>query len=147
MSEKAKKKILLVQHDLNPHGGQDAVAVWILEALKDIHEITVLSWIQCDFNRINDYYGTSISQLDCKSIVAPSFLRSLVDRIPNDPWHFQRLVFLMRWTKMIKHNFDVIISANNELDFGCRGIQYIHYPYQEVNWPYEPVHFKKKGWR
>lgn len=140
-----KKKVLFLQDDLNPHGGQNAVAVWILEALKRLYDITILSWVPCDFNRINDYYGTSLCQEDYKCRFPPFFIRHIIDRIPIDRWHFLRLVIMMRWVKIINHQYDILIFANNEIDFGCRGIQYVHYPYQKVNWVKEPIHYREMG--
>jgi len=143
---KPRKKILFVQRDLNPPGGAQAVAVWMLEALKGLYDISVLSWGPWDCHRINDHYGTSLDSGDVKCTVAPSLLRHAIDRIPNDPWKFQRLVLLQRWARMTRRRYDITITADSELDFGCRGIQYVHYPYQEDNWAKEPVHIKQMGW-
>ena len=34
----------------------------------------------------------------------------------------------MRYTRRVTDDFDVIIGAHNETDYGRRGIQYVHYP-------------------
>ncbi len=48
---------------------------------------------------------------------------------------------LLRQCKRRKEEFDVLITANNEADFGRRGIQYVHYPWmarprppQDLRW-------------
>jgi glycosyltransferase involved in cell wall biosynthesis len=35
---------------------------------------------------------------------------------------------LLRAARQVRTHYDVIIGTNNEADFGCRGIQYIHFP-------------------
>jgi hypothetical protein len=54
------KKILFVQQNVQPPGGGQAVAAWMLEALKQPHAISVLTWNPMQVEPINRFYGTSL---------------------------------------------------------------------------------------
>ena len=140
-----QKRILFIQPNLNPPGGAEALVAWMIEALKDEYDLTLLTWTPVDFASINRYYGTSLGPSDIKVFVVPAVIRRVIGLIP-DAWAFQRHAVLMRWCKCIRHRYDLLLSASNEIDFGSRGIQYMHYPYQEVNWVLEPQHLSGLGY-
>ncbi|PSF36240.1 hypothetical protein C7H19_13615 [Aphanothece hegewaldii CCALA 016] len=123
------KKILLIEHNLQPPGGGKAVTAWILEALKQEYEITILTWNAVDFDSINNFYGTSLSSSDFNLYTVPWVWQSLINLIP-DQSDFQKLCLLMRLSKIIQVNYDIVMTIScNEVDLGVRGIQYINYPY------------------
>jgi glycosyltransferase involved in cell wall biosynthesis len=121
------KKILLVQSTLQPPGGANGVAAWIIEALKGEHAVSVLTWTPIDVASINRFYGTSLRRPEFTVCRVDPILRFLIDRLPR-PMGKLRTSILLLMCKRIKDDYDVIITANNEADFGCRGIQYIHFP-------------------
>lgn len=121
------KNILFLQKSLQPPGGGNAVAAWIIQALKDEYSITVLTWDAVDTEEINRFYGTSLQSSDFTVIRPGPAVLALVRVIP-DPHGIQRLGFLLRIWHRIRDRFDLAISADNEMDFGERGIQYFHYP-------------------
>ena len=123
-----RKKILFVQPNLQPPGGGNTVAAWIIEALKREYSTSILTWKAPDFEEINRFYGTSLSGSEIRVHYISPIIRELLNLDP-DTASFQKMSYLMRVCKRMKKNYDVIISANNEADFGCRGIQYFHYPY------------------
>lgn len=125
--EKIKKKILLVQHRLQPTGGGNAVAVWMMEALKHDYELHVFTINPVNLNELNRFYGTSLKSSDFHLHIFPRFIRYILSLDP-DPRSVQGLALLMRLAKWMKNRFDAIIIADNEADFGKRAIQYIHYP-------------------
>jgi glycosyltransferase involved in cell wall biosynthesis len=126
------KRVLLVQPSLQPPGGGNGVAAWILEALKCEFAVSTLTWQPVDLAPINDYYGTSLraSEIDMHGM-SPT-VRTLVNLIPV-PLSLLKSSLLLRTARKMRHAYDVIITANNEADFGCKGIQYIHFP-----WGYLP---------
>ena len=121
------KKVLLVQPSLQPPGGSKAVGVWIIEALKREHEVSVLTWTPVEPAPINRYYGTSLRASEFTVYGVHPVVRWLMDRVPG-PIGKLKSSLLWRACKRIKDDYDVIITANNEADLGCRGIQYIHFP-------------------
>jgi glycosyltransferase involved in cell wall biosynthesis len=137
MQVSTKKKVLFIQPSLQPPGGGNMVGSWMLEALKEEYDITLLTWAAVDFASVNRYYGTTLQATDVTVRTVPWYIRFLIELIP-DSSQFQRYVALMRWGKSIKHRYAVVITACDETDYGCKGIQYIHYPYLKRHWEREP---------
>ena len=52
------KRVLLVQPSMQPPGGGNGVAAWILQALVPEHRVTVLSWRPVEIDPINRFFGT-----------------------------------------------------------------------------------------
>lgn len=126
------KKVLLVQPSLQPPGGGNAVAAWMLEALKQENWVSVLTWTPIDFEPINRHFGTSLSPSDFTVHLAYPTLRRLMNLVPL-PLSLLKTNLLLNSCKKIKDEYDVIFTVNNEADFGRRGIQYVHFP-----WAYQP---------
>ena len=121
------RRVLLVQPSMQPPGGSNGVAAWVLQSLVPDHRVTVLSWSPVEVDPINRFFGTHLRQSDCDTIVVPRSWRALADRLPV-PGMLIKLSLLMRYTRKVSHGFDVIFGMFNEADFGRRGIQYLHYP-------------------
>lgn len=121
------KRVLLVQPSMQPPGGGNGVAAWVLQALVPEHRVTVLSWRAVDIERINRFFGTHLHQSDFDTIVVPRSWRVLVDHLPV-PATLIKLSLLMRYTRKVSAGFDVLFGIYNETDYGRRGIQYVHYP-------------------
>lgn len=121
------KKVLLVQPSLQPPGGGNGVAAWVLQALVPTHRVTVLSWRPVEIEPINRFFGTHLTRSDFDSIVVPRSWRMLADHLPV-PATLIKMSLLMRYTRRVSAEHDVVFGVFNETDFGRRGIQYIHYP-------------------
>lgn len=112
-------------------GGAEAVCLWMLEALQDEYDLTVLTYTKPDWASLNALYGTAISLTDIKVItLTPERLTPFLKYIwgtvsPLHPW---RQHFLMRFYKRIRKNYVLTVSGYNEMDFGKAGIQYVHSP-------------------
>jgi glycosyltransferase involved in cell wall biosynthesis len=126
------KRVLLVQPSLQPPGGGNGVAAWILAALKDEHAVTVLTWEPIALEAINRFYGTRLRESDFAAVRVHPWLRRLL-KLTRLPLGLLRTSLLLRACKQRQRDFDLCISANNECDFGRPGIQYVHFPwaYQE----------------
>jgi glycosyltransferase involved in cell wall biosynthesis len=121
------RKVLIVQPSLQPPGGGNGVAAWILQALAHEHQVTVLSWSPVDIEPINRFFGTTLRSSEFDTIVVPRTWRAIPDRLPV-PAALIRSGLLMRDTRRFTDRFDVIVGVHNETDYGRRGIQYVHYP-------------------
>jgi glycosyltransferase involved in cell wall biosynthesis len=124
-------RILVVQPSLQPPGGGNGVCAWMLQALRDEHELTVLTWTPVDLDRVNDYYGTSLRTSDVTALLPTSPVRAAVNRIPL-PLAQLKASVLRRRCKAMMDGFDLIVGAHGEADFGQPGIQYVHYPVRRV---------------
>jgi glycosyltransferase involved in cell wall biosynthesis len=122
-----RRRVLLVQPSMQPPGGGNGVAAWMLQALADAHDVTVLSWRPIDVEAIDRFFGTSLGTARFATRVVPAAWRRVADPLPV-PGALLRSSLLMRYTRRVTDGFDVIIGAHNETDYGRRGIQYVHYP-------------------
>jgi glycosyltransferase involved in cell wall biosynthesis len=121
------RRILFVQPSIQPPGGGNGLAAWMLQALAPKHRVTVLSWCPVETDAINRFFGTSLHRSDFDSIVLPRSWTYVPDQLPI-PVALLRLGLMMRYTRRVSDGFDVIIGAHNEADYGRRGIQYVNYP-------------------
>jgi glycosyltransferase involved in cell wall biosynthesis len=123
----SSRRVLLVQPSMQPPGGGNGVAAWVLQALVPVHRVTVLSWRPVEIDPINRFFGTHLRSGDFDTIVVPRSWRAIPDRLPV-PATLIKLSLLMRYTRRVSAGFDVLFGVYNETDFGRRGIQYVHYP-------------------
>jgi glycosyltransferase involved in cell wall biosynthesis len=121
------KRVLLVQPSMQPPGGGNGVAAWVLQALVPEHKVTVLSWTKVDVEPINRFFGTQLRPGDFNTLLVPRRWTRLPDRLPV-PATLIKLALIMRYTRRLSEDFEVIFGVYNETDYGRRGIQYIHYP-------------------
>ena len=122
-----RRRVLLVQPSMQPPGGGNGVAAWMLQALAADHDVTVLSWWPVEVAPINQFFGTALRRGDFTTHVVPQSWRLVPDALPV-PAALLRSSLLMRYTRRVIDNFDVIVGVHNETDYGRRGIQYVHYP-------------------
>ncbi|SFM80585.1 glycosyltransferase family 4 protein [Thermodesulforhabdus norvegica] len=119
-----RPKIAVIHSGTKWIGGAEAVAVWTLEALKRDYEVTVVSTSELPVKQINQYYGTSLDPGEFRSIVVPlPFGLHKTSAF----WYLRRLMLMSRFQKRV-NEYDLCISTYYEMDFGRRGIQYVHSP-------------------
>ena len=121
------RRVLLVQPSLQPPGGGNGVAAWVLQALVPLHCVTVLSWRPVEIEAINRFFGTHLRPGDFDTLLVPRSWRVIPDRLPI-PAALIKMSLLMRYTRKVSEGYDVLFGVYNETDFGRRGIQYVHYP-------------------
>ena len=126
------QRALFVQGSLQPPGGGNGVAVRMIEALRQRYAVDVLTWHRVDLAEVNRFYGTSLRPADFTWHAVPVALRRLIDPLPL-PLGLLKRSILLRICKRIADRYDVVATADNEADFGRRGIQYVHFP-----WAYQP---------
>jgi glycosyltransferase involved in cell wall biosynthesis len=104
------------------------VASWMLDALQHDCAVSVLTWNPVlDTAAINRFYGTRLDSSRLRHIPAyPQVAR--LQRHVSLRLDLIRSCLVMRRCQRLATQFDVVLSAHNEADFGCRGIQYVHYP-------------------
>jgi glycosyltransferase involved in cell wall biosynthesis len=120
-------RILLVQRSLNPPGGGNAVAAWMVHALAADHSVTTLTAAPWNAAATNRFYGTSIPEGRVRSMVVPAPWRWF-DRLPEHRLNRIRMCAVLRSARAIAGEFDVLITADNYGAFAKPGIQYLHFP-------------------
>jgi glycosyltransferase involved in cell wall biosynthesis len=123
-----RRRVLLVQRGLAPPGGAAGVVAWMIEALKSDHAVTLLSWQRPDLDALNRFFGTTLRPQDLTLARPSPALRALIETIPA-PTYLLRTAILLRLAKRRARDFDVLLTGDNEADFGPRGVQYINYPW------------------
>jgi glycosyltransferase involved in cell wall biosynthesis len=122
-----RRRVLVVDANLRPFGGGQAVTAWTLQALQDAHDVTLLTWERPDFAAINRHYGTRLQPSQLTVRTAPLGHR-VARGLVRDPWNTHRKSLVLRHAKAMKDQFDIILCTDNEADFGKPGIQYVHFP-------------------
>ena len=130
-----KRRQVLVAHPyVQPWGGDNLVAAWALQALREEFEVTLATLGPIDCAALNRNFGTSLTDGDFTLRIAPAGYRLALRCLPTRGALVQ-MSALMRWARALDavSRFDVLLSTQNEADFGRPGIQYVHYP-----WVYLP---------
>jgi glycosyltransferase involved in cell wall biosynthesis len=99
----------------------------MLEALRDEHELSLLTWEPPDLAACNRYFGTSLRPGDFRLHLVPAVVRRLGRLTPTSA-SLLKHTYLVRSGHALAARHDVVLGANNEVDFGRPGVQYIHYP-------------------
>lgn len=120
--------MLIVQPNIQPPGGGQAVAAWAIMALQDEYALDVLTWIPLEVNEVNRFFGTRLDTLRFRNFHAPSWLRKIAALDP-DPWSFIPMALLSRLVKTMRGRYDAVLSFCDEVDLGPPAMQYIHFPY------------------
>ncbi|MDI6851165.1 MAG: glycosyltransferase [bacterium] len=116
-----------VVHPLFGWGGTESVCSWVLQALQGEYKVTLLTFDrEVTLERLNKFYGSSIDpeKVEILRLKAPRFLGTSMSRFALLRQHY-----MMRICKQLKDKYDVFFSTYNEMDFGKRGIQYVHFPF------------------
>lgn len=123
----SRRRVMVVQPSMQPPGGGNGVAVWLVQALVPDYDVTIVSWRPVEVDPINRFFGTRLRRDDFYNIVIPRTWRALPNVLPL-PLTLLRSSLLHRFARSVNGDHDVMIGVNNEANFGRRGIQYIHYP-------------------
>jgi glycosyltransferase involved in cell wall biosynthesis len=122
-----RPRLLFVQPSLNPGGGGNGVAAWMLQALAQDFDCTLLTLETPRFDMIDRYYGTALSGLNVAVACARPLLSALLDRLPFR-LDLLKSALLFAEARSVSATFDLAATASNEADLGAPGIQYVHYP-------------------
>lgn len=138
------RRVLIVQPSLQPPGGGQAVAAWMIEALKDRYDVTVVMWQAADLAAVDRCYGTSLHESRVAIQCVPTAMRWLLQPIPLR-LALLRASLLARYARRLAPAHHVLVSADNETALGPRAIQYVHYPRQlrprplaDIRWYHRP---------
>lgn len=121
------KRVLVVHPQFRFLGGAELVAIHVLRWLllqKNIN-ITLLTLRPVNFSRVHRFTNVTLpwEKLTIRIANCPSILRYARGR-----FELLKLSFLHRAARNQCAKFDLCISTYNEMDFGKRGVQYVHHP-------------------
>lgn len=119
-------RILLVQRSLNPPGGGNAVAAWMVHALAGAHDVATLTASEWSPAATNDFYGTAISAGITRHVI-PAPWRWLAS-LPEDRLTRLRMCSVLGHARSVAADYDLLISADNFAAFPSPGLQYVYFP-------------------
>lgn len=111
-------------------GGAEAVCAYILEALKEEHDVTLFTLAFSDFQELNYLYNTTLSKSNVHLMSPfPRIVRLMLRFFYGNIYDMrvERQNVLSKFYKRYRSEFDLGISAYNEMDLGKEGIQYLHW--------------------
>jgi glycosyltransferase involved in cell wall biosynthesis len=133
-----KPKVLFVQPNVNPPGGGNGVAAWMLEWLVPRYQVTLLSMAPFDAQLTDSYYGTSLAGQPIENVLYGRRLLPLLRNL-RLPIQLLGLHLMMRGARQFAQGpFDLVCSAFDEQDFGRPCIEYVHYPWNVYPRPDAP---------
>ena len=120
------KKIAIL-YPLFLGGGAESVTLWMLQALIDQYDLTLFTFSYLDFAQLDRQFGTQLDGAGVHLHIPFRSLKSIRD-MQGYSLMTVRQHLLAYSFRNIRQEFDLAIAAFNEMDLGCRGIQYIHVP-------------------
>ncbi len=115
-------KIGITTNEFVAHGGVTMVVANMVEALQNDHEVTVYTFKSSPIEAINEAFDAQLQPKRVRVELLPCCQRLRRHLQPLSRY------LLSRFCKRCPAPPDVWISGDNEMDFGCSGIQYIHFP-------------------
>ena len=127
----------MVHPRLAPSGGGQAVAAWALQALRGHSKVSLLTLDPVDFPALNSNFGTTLRACDFELIAARGLSQRLIESVPSPPLARLENALLARAAQRLSStgHFDRFLCTNNEIDFGRKGVQYVHFPYAYLKRP------------
>jgi len=111
---------VVIGHPYIGRGGSEARVMWLIEALKQDFDLTLVTTGGWDLEALNDHYGTQVSRVDCRLRVAPvPFLAHSFSAAALRSSCYQR------FARRIAGEYAVRISAYNLTDWGMPAIHFI----------------------
>ncbi|WP_142846709.1 glycosyltransferase family 4 protein [Telmatospirillum sp. J64-1] len=124
------KQALLIAPSFDGPGGGTCVAAWALQGLRAEYQVTLLAWEKPDFALMNDRFGTNVPPDGAGVVLVPRWLGRLLDLIPFRLALLRRSILQSFARRLLRErDFDVVASAENEMDVGRRMVQYVHFPW------------------
>jgi glycosyltransferase involved in cell wall biosynthesis len=119
--------ILVVHPDIMAKGGGESVCMHVLEALQDDHELTLLSKDPPDFEELNEFFSTSVTDV---SWLRTDSATSIGFRFLHKRFGTLKFALLNRHIRKSKlaEEYDLLFSTFNDLWLDSPSIQYIHHP-------------------
>jgi len=118
----------VVHMDLESKGGGEAVAMCLLEALQDDHDLTLLTLTEPDLDGLNAYYDTDVD-VDAVTVRRAGRLAPALNRSFGARYYVLQNALLARYARRHAHEFDLLVSTINELGLPAGSIEFVHFPF------------------
>lgn len=118
---KNSRRSIAIAHPGLKHGGSEARAMWAMQALQGDYDVTLLTGLPPDWDRLNAAYGTKVDP-ERVQLRQASMPRRLKECGAGDAL---RGAFFGRFCRKVGPGFDLCISTYNPVDFGRPGLQFV----------------------
>lgn len=111
-------------------GGAETVALWMLEALREKYDLTLFTFYDVNWERLNQLYQTSLTPESIKVVsVLPRSFQGISEFLIGNNRHLRQISIhsSLRYLKERAKDYSLMMSACNAADLGVPGIQYIHW--------------------
>lgn len=124
-------QIAVFHPNLRSMGGGERVCAEVLEALDDVHDVTLFTLKNPGLSKINEFYDTEISNININTVGVLGTVMNSFDTVVEDLTGRSTIILQRALLKRIvdEFDFDLIISTNGEFSFHTPAVQYIHYPH------------------
>jgi glycosyltransferase involved in cell wall biosynthesis len=116
----SRRANVVIGHPYMGFGGSESNVMWLIEALKSDHNVTVATTGGWDLPALNSYYGTNVTEDEVTVRIAP---------MPFPARHLSvaalRGTCYQRLAHKIAGDYDLRISADNPTDWGLPAIHFI----------------------
>ncbi|RBI62522.1 glycosyl transferase family 1 [halophilic archaeon] len=119
-------EIAVVHMDMMAKGGGEAVAMNVLEALEDDHEVTLITLTEPDIEELNDYFNTDVGSV---SVRQAGYLAPWLHETYGLQYYVLQNALLSQYARRHADEFDLLVSTINELGLETDSIQYVHFPF------------------
>jgi glycosyltransferase involved in cell wall biosynthesis len=110
----------VIGHPRLGFGGSESNVMWLIEALKEDYEVTVVTTGGWDLAALNSYYGTQVgeNEVNVRIVPVPFLVRSQSAAALRGACY-------QRFVRQIAGEYDVRVSAYNPTDWGLPAIHFI----------------------
>lgn len=119
-------EIAIIHMDLMSKGGGEAVAMNVLEALEDHHELRLIALREPDLDELNAYFGTEVEDVEIE--VAGWLGPTLYERF-GLRFYVLANALLGRYARRRAEDVDLLVSTINELALASPSVHYVHFPF------------------
>jgi len=116
----SRRPKVAIGHPRLEYGGSESIVMWLIEALKQSYDVTVITTAGWDLASLNAFYGTSVQEHEVKVRIAPVpfFIRKLSAAALRGTCY-------QRFACQIAAEYDLRISAYNPTDWGLPAVHFI----------------------
>lgn len=129
-----RPRVLFVIGNIEPPGGGSGFSAWALQVLAEDCDVLLLTREAIDREKVDRFFGTRLVQARFEQRIASSWILDQLRRFPFPLALLHRIPLAREQRRLdAEQPFDLLISLDNEFDFGRRGLQVIHFPW--LYWP------------
>ena len=111
---------IVIGHPRLGLGGSESTVMWLIEALKQDNDITIITTGGWDLAALNAFYGTAVREQDVKIRIAPvPYLARELNVAALRGACYQR------FARQVAGEYDVRISAYNPTDWGMPAVHFL----------------------